>query len=100
MFKILSSKIPLLNHGLSQKCLTTAFSRYNSAFLSQTILSESYCLDIKGEEESTDLIKPVRLNIRACGEREVSVAQTPALSYSTPLIEALDVRKLGGESIW
>lgn len=81
MFKILSSKIPLLNHGLSQRCLTTAVSGiYNSAFLSQAILSESYCVDIKGEEESIDVIKPVRLNIRACEELEVSVAQTPALS--------------------
>lgn len=52
----------------------------NSAFLSQTILSESYFVDIMGEEESIDVIKPVRLNLRACGEREVSVAQMPALS--------------------
>lgn len=80
MLKILSSKIPLLNHGLSQKCLTTACSRYNSAFLSQTILSESYYVDIKGEEESVDVIKPVRLNLRACEDRKVSVAQMPAVS--------------------
>lgn len=80
MLRILSSKIPLVNPGLSQKFLTTACSRYNSAFLSQIILSESYCVDIKGEKESIDVIKPVRLNPRACGEREVSVAKMPALS--------------------
>lgn len=37
-------------------------------------------MDIKGEEESIDVIKPVRLNLRACVEREESVTQMPALS--------------------
>lgn len=57
-------------------------------------------MDVKGEEESVDVIKLVRLNFQAWGEREVSVAQLPALSQSALLTKALNVRKLGGESIW
>lgn len=53
-----------------------------------------------GEAESIDVIKPVRLNLQAWGEREASVAQMLALSQSALLIKALAVRKLGGESIW
>lgn len=37
-------------------------------------------MDIKGEEENIDVIKSGRLNLRACGKREMSVAQMPALS--------------------
>ena len=53
-------------------------------------------MDIKGEEESIDVIKPFRLNIQVWGEREVSIAQLPALLQSAILIKALAVRKLGG----
>ena len=44
------------------------------------------------------MIKPIRFNIQAWGEREVSVTRLPALSQSALVIKALAVRELGGES--
>ena len=55
-------------------------------------------MDIKGEAESIGMIKPIRFNIQAWGEREVSVTRLPALSQSALVIKALAVRELGGES--
>lgn len=51
-------------------------------------------MNLKGEAESTGVIGPIRLNLQAWGEREVTVAQLPTLPQSALLIKALSVRKL------
>lgn len=43
-------------------------------------------MDLKVEVESMDVIRSIRLNLQAWGEREVNVARLPALSQSALLI--------------